>query len=342
MRSWLIALSLLLFACGSDQTTLPGEPLKLNGTLPAAIIGQSYTANVIAEGGIRPYSFFLDGKLPQGVNFNQGRFSGVPREKGSFSLTLTVEDANLSSRLLRLTLTVSDPPPPVLRLTQPQSETDQAFILAARLETAEAKGFQAQIILGPNLRPNLESLSAHKDLSWVLRYDEQRNILNLDGAFVRPLKDIEAFRLTLIPARSSRPAVQIRANFWDKDAKALATLRLDRILTDAKYHFTELLTVASNLGKEAPKAPEGETQVFLPGDLNQDRLVDAKDLELLRADYSWKPNAATPSTPAQTRPTTPVTPQPTQTAPQQPSPQTPEPEDPEDPEDPNPAEDGND
>ena len=69
------------------------DPLRLTATsLPPAYLGESYTYAFSAEGGVRPYSFALEGKLPQGLTFQGGRLSGVPKEKGSFPLLLTVEE----------------------------------------------------------------------------------------------------------------------------------------------------------------------------------------------------------------------------------------------------------
>ncbi|MDM7325432.1 MAG: putative Ig domain-containing protein, partial [Thermus sp.] len=96
---------LLLAACGTQDPTGVGmEPLRLTNTnLPPAYLGEAYTASFSAEGGVRPYVFSLEGKLPQGLAFQGGRITGTPREKGQFPLTLTVEDGAKNSRVQRLT-----------------------------------------------------------------------------------------------------------------------------------------------------------------------------------------------------------------------------------------------
>jgi len=114
-------LALLLAACGAQDVGAGLDPLRLTATsLPPAYLGEPYSASLAAEGGVRPYSFTLDGKLPEGLSFQGGRLFGVPKEKGSFPLLLTVEDAAKNSRAQRLTLTVSDPPPPRLALVLPR------------------------------------------------------------------------------------------------------------------------------------------------------------------------------------------------------------------------------
>jgi hypothetical protein len=62
--------------------------------LPTVAIGQSYVADFAAEGGIGGYRWQLDGELPDGLEFREGRISGVPVSgAGSeFFLTLKVSD----------------------------------------------------------------------------------------------------------------------------------------------------------------------------------------------------------------------------------------------------------
>ena len=86
-------LALLLAACGAQDVGAGLDPLRLTATsLPPAYLGEPYSASLAAEGGVRPYSFTLDGKLPEGLSFQGGRLFGVPKEKGSFPLLLTVEE----------------------------------------------------------------------------------------------------------------------------------------------------------------------------------------------------------------------------------------------------------
>ena len=100
-------LALLLAACGAQDVGAGLDPLRLTATsLPPAYLGEPYSASLAAEGGVRPYSFTLDGKLPEGLSFQWWRLFGVPKEKGSFPLLLTVEDAAKNSRAKRITLSL--------------------------------------------------------------------------------------------------------------------------------------------------------------------------------------------------------------------------------------------
>ncbi len=206
-KLWLLAL--LLAACGTQDVGTGLDPLRLTATtLPPAYLGEPYQAAFSAEGGVRPYSFGLEGKLPQGLAFQGGRLSGVPKEKGQFPLILTVEDGAKNSRVQRLTLTVSDPPPPRLTLVLPPAQVEGPFLLLARVEGREAVGFQLEVRLA-DLAPDLSSLKALSP-AYLLDYDPQSRLLRLDMAFPRPLKDQEAFRLLLNPEKPLTPRLSPR------------------------------------------------------------------------------------------------------------------------------------
>ncbi|WP_243091189.1 putative Ig domain-containing protein [Thermus neutrinimicus] len=273
----------LLAACGTQDPTGAGmEPLRLTSTtLPPAYLGEDYAATFSAEGGVRPYTFSLEGKLPQGLAFQGGRISGVPREKGQFPLTLTVEDGAKNSRVQRLTLTVSDPPPPRLTLVAPPAQVEGPFLLLGRVEVREALGFQLELPL-KDLVPDLSSLRVASPVH-LLDYDPEVGLLRLDVAFAKPLRDQEVFRLLLTPQKALTPRFSPRVVFFDKEGKPLAeALRRGK-------PFGELLKLAQNWDKEGKE---------LKGDANGDGRVDAQDLEALAQDYFPKLTApAVPGSP---------------------------------------------
>ncbi|MFD3004544.1 putative Ig domain-containing protein [Thermus tengchongensis] len=271
---------LLLAACGTQDPTGVGmEPLRLTSTsLPPAYLGEAYTATFSAEGGVRPYTFSLEGKLPQGLAFQGGRITGVPREKGQFPVTLTVEDGAKNSRVQRLTLTVSDPPPPRLTLVAPPAQVEGPFLLLGRVEVRETLGFQLELPLR-DLNPDLASLKVASPV-YLLDYDAGAGLLRLDVAFARPLKDQEAFRLLLTPQKALTPRFSPRVVFYDKEGKPLGeALKRGR-------PFADLLQLAQNWGKEGKE---------LKGDLNGDGKVDGADLQALGQGYYLK---ASPPPPA--------------------------------------------
>lgn len=273
-------LFLLLAACGTQDPTGAGmEPLRLTSTsLPPAYLGEAYTATFSAEGGVRPYTFSLEGKLPQGLAFQGGRITGVPREKGQFPLTLTVEDGAKNSRVQRLSLTVSDPPPPRLTLVAPPAQVEGPFLLLGRVEVREALGFQLELPL-KDLNPDLASLKVASPV-YLLDYDAEAGLLRLDVAFAKPLKDQEVFRLLLTPQKALTPRFSPRVVFYDKEGKPLGeALKRGR-------PFADLLQLAQNWGKEGKE---------LKGDGNGDGKVDAQDLEALAKDYFPKVPAPSPA-----------------------------------------------
>jgi len=97
VRLLLLALVFILAACGSDQGVAP-EPLRFAlDRLPPAYLGEPYRVEVLAQGGIRPYTYEISGKLPPGLSFKSGLISGTPKEKGSYRFEVTVKDAALSA-----------------------------------------------------------------------------------------------------------------------------------------------------------------------------------------------------------------------------------------------------
>ncbi len=276
-RLW--PLVLLLAACGTQDPTGVGmEPLRLTSTtLPPAYLGEAYTATFSAEGGVRPYAFSLEGQLPQGLTFQGGRITGTPKEKGQFSLTLTVEDGAKNSRVQRLTLTVSDPPPPRLTLVAPPAQVEGPFVLLGRVEVREALGFQLELPLR-DLVPDLASLKTLSPVHLV-DYDPATGLLRLDMAFLRPVKDQEVFRLLLTPQKPLTPRLAPRVVFYDKEGKPLG-----EALKRGKP-FAELLGLAQNWGKEGKE---------LKGDLNRDGKVEGADLQALGQGYFPKASAPVP------------------------------------------------
>ncbi len=262
---------LLLAGCGS-QDLAGQEPLRLTqASPPPAYLGEPYAYAFAAEGGVRPYTFSLDGPLPEGLTFQGGRLSGTPRAKGSFTLILTVEDGAKNSRSQRLTLQVTDPPPPRLTLLLPQAQVEGPFLLLARLEGREALGFSLDLPLG-ELTPDLSTFKALSP-AYLLHHDGENRFLHLDMAFPRPLKGQEVFRLFLVAEKPLIPRLAPRVGFYDREGKPLGTL------PPRQGGFQELLKIARGWGQEGKG---------LPGDLDGDGRVGEGDLLKLKEGYFKK------------------------------------------------------
>ncbi|MFZ3215566.1 MAG: Ig domain-containing protein [Candidatus Acidiferrales bacterium] len=77
-------------------TTVP--PLQaVTPPLPSGTVATGYTANLVATGGVKPYTWsIITGQLPSGVKFNSatGVISGVPILTTTANFTVQVEDSN--------------------------------------------------------------------------------------------------------------------------------------------------------------------------------------------------------------------------------------------------------
>jgi hypothetical protein len=284
-RAWLL-LALVLVACSTDQGG-PGEPFRLLTTsLPPAYLGQPYQVNFIAEGGIRPYSFSLGGRLPQGLSATATGIQGTPLQLGNFTLTLGAEDAGLSTQEQNLTLQVLTPPPPSLQLILPRTAISSPFILAVRTQGGQLfRAFQARFVL-PKLTPELTTFKAAPGLLYVIRYNPKTSALDLDGAFQGPpRKDQELFQITLSPQTSTLPQVNPIVIFYDQNWKAYPdSPTLQRTKTSGTYGFPDLIKLAQATGQGPVPGFPGKTL--------------ADDLALLQQSYLWVSGGAKPAPPA--------------------------------------------
>jgi hypothetical protein len=265
MRIWFVVLALLLAACGSDKATTTGSGVLnfSNATPPAGVVGDTYTFNLTATGGLQPYRYKLDGALPKGLTFGGNRISGVPSEKGSFKIRITLEDANLSTKVSEPTIVIGEPTPPDFQAQLPQSETDQPFIFAARIKGRETGAVRATFQI-KDLTPELDTFQVPIGFISISRYDAQKGTLDFDGVFVQPAKDIEIFRLNLRPEVALKPGSTVRQSlaYYDKNRKLFSqTQEVKREKSEGKYSFADLEAIAKNWKKAAKletPAKEGE------------------------------------------------------------------------------------
>ncbi|EOC1319022.1 autotransporter domain-containing protein [Cronobacter turicensis] len=88
-----------------------------SGALPAATKGSAWSQSLSATGGSAPYTWTAHG-LPTGITLNSttGALSGTPTTSGSFSFTLTAQDAGGISSTVTYTLVVTNDAPPAATL----------------------------------------------------------------------------------------------------------------------------------------------------------------------------------------------------------------------------------
>ena len=123
----------------NQVTTTKGLSLTVNPTptitgpasLPAGTVGVAYAATTItAGGGSRPYTWTATG-LPPGLTTKQsGTISGTPTAVGTYSVTVTVKDANgvtaprtytIAISALPLTITTSSLPASIVNVPYPMT-----------------------------------------------------------------------------------------------------------------------------------------------------------------------------------------------------------------------------
>lgn len=266
----LVFLGILLAACGSDSQSNQGrQPLRLTLRFGTGYVDEPYNTTLTADGGVRPYRFTLEGNLPKGLVYSNGRISGTPQEKGSFELIVSVEDANLSNRTQKVTLVIGETPPPRLDQVFPLAEVADPFPYLFRVRDREARGFQAQIPL-KDLKLALDSFKADASLLYVLRYDEEKGLVDIDAAFTSPRKDLEAFRFTAtpLPDKKVRPEASFRATrvaFYDKNGKLAGNAQaIERTASEGKYRYSDLEAIARNWGRRLTPATPSPTAPQTP------------------------------------------------------------------------------
>ena len=96
-------------AQGIVSLTIGAAQFSINPVpLPTAQVGSTYSANVTATAGTSPYVLtILSGILPQGINFSNGSFTGVPTVSGNYPLTIQARDATNATVTANFTLVVN-------------------------------------------------------------------------------------------------------------------------------------------------------------------------------------------------------------------------------------------
>ena len=90
----------------------PLSPTVDTPSLPGAVAGVPYAAELSASGGMPPYSWsVLSGALPTGLNFgSNGKFTGTPTTPGQSVFTVEVVDSTAQSNTRTYMLTTNPPP----------------------------------------------------------------------------------------------------------------------------------------------------------------------------------------------------------------------------------------
>jgi len=109
-----------LSASRTFSLTVQPAALKLTtlNQLPDTKVGDSYSQQIMASGGVSPYTWSANG-LPAGLNLDpaSGVITGISTAAGSFAFTIRVTDSTRNSALDLYHINVALPTPPTATLT---------------------------------------------------------------------------------------------------------------------------------------------------------------------------------------------------------------------------------
>ena len=96
-------------------TATINPPLQITGTMPAGTVGVAYSHDLIAQGGVPPYtwSIFANDPLPPGLSLGttapdfNNVLTGTPTQAGTFSFTIQVTDSAGYSTTGTVTITIN-------------------------------------------------------------------------------------------------------------------------------------------------------------------------------------------------------------------------------------------
>lgn len=127
--------------CGAGGCPAPAY-LIINSSLPATRTGTPYVATLTAEGGTKPYSWFLQsGNLPAGLTLNQstGVISGTPTCVGRSDFTIRVTDGSSPALAATKSYTI---------ITSGTSTSCPSLVVTATKTEMESAHLRAKAVVG--------------------------------------------------------------------------------------------------------------------------------------------------------------------------------------------------
>jgi large repetitive protein len=128
----------------------PPLPLVISGPTCCGTgdVGTAFLYDLIASGGVQPYTWSVTGQLPPGITFSTSpapHLSGTPGTAGSYPVTITVTDSTGTQASQSGSIVISPagtpPPPAPLQIVAPSGTSDDVGTVGQSfLETLEASG----------------------------------------------------------------------------------------------------------------------------------------------------------------------------------------------------------
>jgi IPT/TIG domain/Bacterial Ig domain/Putative Ig domain len=200
----------------SDST--PGPTLQIASTsLATGAVGASYSATLVATGGVQPYTWTMTGgALPGGLQLNtiSGAITGTPTLAGSFSFTVQVQDAKGSFTSASLPLSISPAPAPTISSVSPNSGP----ISGGTTVTISGSNFRlgAAVQFGSTTLPSAQVVSPAQ-IQAVTPAESSGTVgvtvLNTDGQTATAANVFTFTRPTLQVTTSSLPAGIVGTNY---------------------------------------------------------------------------------------------------------------------------------
>lgn len=210
----------MLVGCGAASTTggtsmgssAITDPLNFqNSSMPAAYVGETFTASVAVLGGVGPYGYrVISGSLPPGLKLSGANLSGTPTTAGPYKFTVEVSDANLSNKVMEYTLNVNELPPLSIEAELPQGQIRGETRIPLQIKAA--RGVRAARVtwdLGPNVKVSKIQLTDSSNLGI---WKQSGQILTLDMGFKTVPRS--GTRIALITVKPGQTLTLNNSNFW--------------------------------------------------------------------------------------------------------------------------------
>ncbi len=225
---FLLASLLIFTSCGEFNT--PGDPISIRSNSPReAYLDEQYAHLIRVTGGLNSYSYKIEkGSLPPGLSLStSGGIRGVPTTEGTYSFTVVVSDANLSTTFADMVMTVRKAPPAQLRLNIPLTEMRETFTVRPEIIEARAlQGFRTKLNWDAErfnlVEGSLRSTSDRVIMFQQLRENENEGVLHIDIAVKGEALtgNHRLFLFELEPVEASTLAIQGSVEFVNQDGKS--------------------------------------------------------------------------------------------------------------------------